>query len=340
MRKATSTAQEFQAADVVSAESETMIVPAPSSADAVGLFINSEGLAALVQAVKEKVAESSPDVTTAKGRAEIKSLAHKITRTKTAVDEAGKNLVAKYKEIPVKIDANRKRLRDELDAIRDEYRRPLTEWEQAESDRIEALKARVDAFRTAANVTLETSDAARKWIDHVQGMEIDDSFAEMKGPAAVAKGEALTRLWERLSGLLNAEEMEKERQEKARQEMAAKAEAEAAEKVAREKLELENQALRATAAKEKAERDAEAAKASAEQKAAAAVADEKRRAAEFEAAERKRIEDRANNFRHRARIHAEIIDDLAVELDLDGVAAALFLDALTDGRIRNIKINY
>ncbi|OCS62006.1 hypothetical protein BBZ50_02590 [Escherichia coli] len=48
-----------------------------------------------------------PDITTAKGRKEIASLAYKVAQTKTYLDGLGKDLVAELKEIPKLIDANR-----------------------------------------------------------------------------------------------------------------------------------------------------------------------------------------------------------------------------------------
>jgi hypothetical protein len=43
-------------------------------------------------------------------------MAYKVARSKTALDDGGKKLVADLKQIPKKIDAERKRVRDPLDA--------------------------------------------------------------------------------------------------------------------------------------------------------------------------------------------------------------------------------
>lgn len=89
-----------------------------------------------------------PDTTTDKGRKEIASLAYKVSRSKTAIDDAGKALVADIKARASKIDAARKKARDTLDALRDEVRAPLTEWE-AEQARIEREKAEAEAAERA-----------------------------------------------------------------------------------------------------------------------------------------------------------------------------------------------
>jgi hypothetical protein len=50
------------------------------------------------------------------GREAIASMEYKVARSKTALDDGGKKLVADLKQIPKKIDAERKRVRDPLDA--------------------------------------------------------------------------------------------------------------------------------------------------------------------------------------------------------------------------------
>ncbi|PJI51709.1 hypothetical protein CTI14_54980, partial [Methylobacterium radiotolerans] len=56
------------------------------------------------------------------GCAPIASLAFKVRKVKTALDGIGKDQVDRLKEIPKKIDAERKRMRETLDALADEVR--------------------------------------------------------------------------------------------------------------------------------------------------------------------------------------------------------------------------
>jgi len=44
----------------------------------------------LLQAIREEVINDIPDVTTAKGRGEIASRAHKVAKSKVAIDKLGK----------------------------------------------------------------------------------------------------------------------------------------------------------------------------------------------------------------------------------------------------------
>ena len=89
-----------------------------------------------------------PDVTTKKGRDAIASIAHKVARSKTALDNIGKELVAELKDVPKKIDAERKRIADEAAAVKAEEER--READKAHKGRINraALKALIEGGLT------------------------------------------------------------------------------------------------------------------------------------------------------------------------------------------------
>ncbi|QDH17445.1 hypothetical protein [Swingsia samuiensis] len=91
----------------------------------------------VVNEIKTFVLSIQTDATTDKGRKEIKSLAHKISRSKTFLDDLGK----KQKEDILKrskiIDSGRKYVRDSLDVLRDDIRRPVDEYEAREANRVE-----------------------------------------------------------------------------------------------------------------------------------------------------------------------------------------------------------
>ena len=82
-----------------------------------------------------------PDLSTAKGRAAVASLAHKVARSKTLLDDLGKELVADWKKQAADVDVQRRTIRDRLDALKVEVRAPLEAWEAAEAER----KRRIDA---------------------------------------------------------------------------------------------------------------------------------------------------------------------------------------------------
>lgn len=97
-----------------------LVVIEPTTA--VALFTEGQGVAELLADIRQKATSLVPDITTAKGRKEIASVAHAVARTKTYLDGLGKEQTDKFKEIPKRIDANRKQIRDTLDALKDEVR--------------------------------------------------------------------------------------------------------------------------------------------------------------------------------------------------------------------------
>ena len=115
-----------------------LVVLEKSSAMAV--FTNNEQLDPIIEKIEKEARSLVPYVTTKKGRDAIASMAYKVARSKTYIDNAGKDLVAELKALPNQIDESRRIVRERLDALKVEVRRPLTEWE-AEQERMVAEKA-------------------------------------------------------------------------------------------------------------------------------------------------------------------------------------------------------
>lgn len=236
-----------------------------------------------IEAEIRKQTAKAPDLSTLKGRKEIASLAYKIARSKTAWDEAGKNLNADLHERIKVVDAERRKIRARLDALKDEVRAPLDEWEAAEDARVEKLKARLARLRDIEPAE-ETSDTIKSLISRVEAAVIDESWQEYLPQAAAAKDATLARLRNQLTAVeqREAEQAELERlraeaaarEEAERQRKDAEAEAERQAKIERERHEAEQRA------REQAEREAKE-RADAERK---AQAERERKAAEEQAA--------------------------------------------------------
>ncbi|MBR7534615.1 hypothetical protein KC248_28320, partial [Klebsiella michiganensis] len=109
--------------------SEIMDLVVIEKKNAMAVFTNNDQLDPLIELIEKEARSLVPDVTTKKGRDAIASMAHKVARSKTYIDNAGKDLVAELKALPKQIDESRRVVRERLDALKDEVRRPLTEWE-------------------------------------------------------------------------------------------------------------------------------------------------------------------------------------------------------------------
>jgi len=225
-------------------------------------------LDSILKSIKKEVASEVPDVSTVKGRERIKSLAHKVARTKTTLDGMGKDLVSDWKNKSKLVDQSRKSARDFLDSLKEEVRRPLTEWEQLEVQRVESIKQRIEDIRNLM-VAMDDGDnwlssiVLKSNLSELKAINIDKSFEDFSNSAAQEKDFAITKLEESISKQETREaeqaELERlrieavEREQKERDEQIAK---EAAEIASREERERAAAEIRASKEKEEsAERE-------------------------------------------------------------------------------------
>ncbi|MEY0695068.1 cell envelope biogenesis protein TolA [Providencia rettgeri] len=319
---------------------------------ALDVFKSSNSVEDIISKIESEVNSFVNDVNTDKGRKEIKSLAYRVAQSKTYLDGLGKDLVAELKEIPKLIDANRKTVRDRLDALRDKVRQPLTEWE-AEQDRIKAEKQMLAWHEEALkmNAAFDKALAERIESDHEIALLMNEKFdrdlAEAKAEAErqrIAHEEELKKQ--------AAEQARLEAEQKAQQEIEAAAQREreakeAAERAEREKQEAIQRAEQAAKeAKEKAERDAKEAQERAEREKQAAIEAERKRAQEAEQArlaeeERKRKEDakRQEDKEHRRVFNQEALKAL-VSNGFDEKLATEFIKLVASNQIPHMTMNY
>ncbi|WBX91599.1 hypothetical protein [Achromobacter mucicolens] len=258
----------------------TQLAELPPAETALDVYSKPGGLDPWLDKIRAEVTGHVPDLKTKKGRDAIASLAFKVRKVKTALDGIGKEQVDRLKEIPKKIDAERKRMREILDALADEVRAPLDQWEQAEEARKQRHQQGVEWFRLRADENRDLdADELRTTIADVQACAVDESWEEFEPEAHRVKARALEALQQALAA---REKYDAEQAELARLR---------AEAAAREQKDREDRIARE--AEEKARRDAEAA-AQAERDASArreaearAAADNARRDAEV--AEQRRI---------------------------------------------------
>lgn len=240
-------------------------------------FTEAERADQFLTAIAAEVHAHVPDVTTAKGRDAIKSLAFKVVKSKTALDDAGKALTEDARAQITKVDAARKRLRDALDALRDEAKAPLVRWEKEEADRVADCQATIATIKqSGVIVSDDTPDTVAARLEVLRGLTIDGArFQEFEALANAAIRDS-TEALERGHGQLlkaaeEAAELEALRREKAERDAADAARAEqerlAAEAEAQRRADEEAAQRRA----EQEQRDREAAEQRAREAAEAAA---------------------------------------------------------------------
>lgn len=289
----------------------------------VAILTNPQAFDAFYEQVKAKTDELEPDVSTAKGRDEIRAMAMKVVRTKTALDAAGLAQTEEWRASTAKVNAARNLIKEKLDALRDQVRKPLSDWEEADKARIAECERILTLLRDGSVVTLDdTSQTVSARIAEVEALIIaDDLFQDLADNARANRQVTLDALGSALDRLvrdeaqraelerLRAAEVERLRLEQERLDR------EAEERLAEEQRVEQERQDRERA--EQAERDRLAAEAQAAEQTRQAAA-----AAARQAQEQAEAAQRARDDQHRQELAAAQQKAAEAEAESRRVAAA------------------
>jgi hypothetical protein len=344
-------------------ESLALVVP-PEPKDALAVFAakdtkEAERILGMVRAQIDGFIAVRPDVSTKAGRDLIRSFANRVTKSKTAIEAVGADLAKEQKEIPKRIDATRRLFKETLDAWRDEVRQPLTDWENAEEERIARIKDGLAALQGTIDDPQWITRSIEQLRDRLSEVERDADVSEARwdeyaSAAAELRTKAIEVLTERIAvrekqeaeqaelARLRAEaderakkdreeQIAREAAEKARKEAEAKAEA---DKRAAEQREADLKAAVAKAAEDKRLAEERAVKAAQEAKEQAA----REAQAKADAEERERKAREADKA-HRASVNRAALEALTVN-GISDADAKLVITLIATGQVPNVEIRY
>ncbi|HHH2086168.1 TPA: cell envelope biogenesis protein TolA [Yersinia enterocolitica] len=331
--------------------------------NALAVFTQPDHIESILQQVEKEVNSFVPDVSTKKGRDAIASLGLKVAKTKTYLDGLGKDLVTEYKEVPKKIDASRKTVRDRLDALKEKVLLPKLEFE-AEQERIKLEAERIaaeeaysamwqEAHDMDARFTVERAEklAAEVELAHEMALLMNDAF-DRDAKAKADEVERLRKAHEEFITQQAAEKAKREVEEKAKRDIEAAEQRERVAKLAQERAE---QAIKDNAAK--AERDAKELAERVEREKQEVIAAEKLKAQQeaervqreakqkedARLAEEKRVADeaakKAADVEHRRTINRQAVADLIAN-GLPEDCAQKCVAAIAKNLISSVRITY
>ena len=275
------------------------------------------------------------------------------------------------KELNAKIgilDSERKRIKDDLKGIQDAIKGQIEKHEEAIRVEAAELQERIDSIKNTSSFAGELkvkSGTIQARIDKLICLKIDDSFADRKGDAALAKDGALNELKSYLESVVDAEAAEKEsekvriEQMKADAEAKAKADAKAAiaeaeqrakdaeakllmdasEKEAKAIEEAETHKFKSQQAKERAERDAKQAVINQEAAVKAAKLKAESEQAAKEKAEADALKAREADKAHKAEVNQKAIEALC-NWGVNVMTAKNVIEIIAKNAVPNVKINY
>jgi len=353
-------------------ESTTMELELIKPESAIVVFTGG-GLGAILDRIEATVRAIPLDCSTAAGRDHIRSVAYRVARTKTTLDAEGKKLTEEWRKNTTQVNVERKKLVDRLDALAEDVRKPLTEFENKEKRRIAAHEEALETLTGMMLMLPSYPDMPVKLLEEhlidFSNMQPGRDWEEFTERVAKVRHETSVYLIGRIESrkkydadqaeLARLRQLEAERVQRERDEAIARAAAETAriqaERKAQEEAEAEKRRVAAEGEVERKRVAAESEKARLEheriQREAKEAAEKERirnERIQREIEERRIVEERAKvaaedarlkreaDVKHKAKIHLEIAEDLC-EFDGEDTAEQI-ADAIMEGKIRNIKV--
>ena len=313
------------------------------------------------------------DATTDAGRREIASLAYKVARSKTTLDAMGKKLGEEARATIESINSERRVIVAELDALKDEVRKPLTDYEDREKARVAGHESAIAGISAMVCNAIESRDLLTiEGAAFSLGLIDTSGLEEFKCRADTEIAAGVHRLMQ-IENEVHAARVEADRIAQEAAEMAAKAQADRELRIAKEaaenaRIQAEREAQgvadriaeenRKSEAARDAERKAEAdriaalerSKIETEERHKKQIADfaeavqieaqgkESARLAniEFERAATAKL---AANKKHRSTIREAAMSDL-VAGGFSGPSALAIVALIEDGKVSGITINF
>lgn len=305
------------------------------------------GLDQFYSKVESVVLSEVPDITTAKGRARIISLAAKVSSSKVAVEKPGREYLKSIKALPKEIETELREFTQKMDKLRDKVREPVTILEEAEKARIARIQDVLSRIDTIAGMPTADPQAnmvtLAAWLDDLNAIEITDDLEEFKESAKAKKEAAFGNLNRAINARqqFDNQQLEIERLRKAQEErdriererqIAEKAKHEAEIQAERDKAEVE---ARAKAAEERLVRQQQEANEREQQ----ARDQERQRIAqeklEFERQEAARAADKENQ----RKVNNEILQAV-MQFCVNEKAAKALVSAMIRGEVPNVGVKY
>lgn len=298
------------------------------------IFTEAGEIEPILETIAKKARSLVANPDTPSGRVTIRKNAADVARTKTYIENEGKALADRQKEIPKLIDATRRKAREFMDALQEEVRQPLTNWENAEKSRVAALQARLLALTSLIELDGASLAEMEAKLASAIATEIDTSWQEYETEARNAKDFVIGKLKKTIA---ERREFERLKAEECKRIEAAR--------IAEEKrLRDEAQA--------RIEREKQEAVERARQEVLQAAERDKRLALEAQAREAEKSREDRNpqpasrdlmsysERKHLAKIHRMVVSDLKEFASLTEEQASSVLVAIVNGRIGNVSIGY
>lgn len=134
------------------------------------------------------------DVSTDEGRGAIRSLAHKVTKSRTALEKIGADVTRELKELPNKVIAGKNKFTEEIDKIQAEVRKPLTDYEALEEARKQAHLTKIESLKGYVATRDTDQETIRGLLAAAEAVVVGPENEEFEDGYRLAKENAIAGL--------------------------------------------------------------------------------------------------------------------------------------------------
>jgi hypothetical protein len=338
---------------------ENGIISIPENVNTSMFFSGRDQTQKIIDRLRMEASKHIPDTKTKSGRDAIASNAYKVSKSKVVLLKLADGLTEEWKRKTKVVTAEKSFIEKECDTLRDDVRQPLTEWEEAEAERLKAERQAAELLQAHAEALVEHTIFLK--VKDIEAREAEIArIEEERRQKEDAEREEQRQKEE--SARIEKERQEREEAIRKQAEERARLEADAKVKEAEcKEAEAKAAALRAETEKkeaaEKAERDRLVAIEAAKEEQARAVREAEEKAkAEAERIERERManeaadraeqkrladeaERKARDVEHRRTINQEALAGL-VAVGMTEAKAKDIIKAVAGGLVPHISINY
>jgi len=170
-------------------------------ANVLQIFSTVGGLDPLVKQIEEAAVKLAGgiDISTVKGRKELISIAAKVTKSKTGLDDMRKELTADWAAKKKIVDDNWKTVEKQLAEVKRKIRQPVTDFEEAEEKRVNDIKGRLSELEALPVREFEgamlTAEQLQSRLDIVRAYQVEEvTFGEFTDTAKVMRDNAINSL--------------------------------------------------------------------------------------------------------------------------------------------------
>ena len=168
----------------------------PTGTSLEAAFCSEDDVGGLIELIRKdaEIEAAKHDVTTKKGREAIISVAFGVTKRKTALDKAGKELTASRREEIANINKGRGAFDEGLSALAAELRQPVTDWQTKEAEARKLLQSRLLEINTGDLTQADSVEDIQALIDETTYIELGEDWGDFREDAAIQKDAVLREL--------------------------------------------------------------------------------------------------------------------------------------------------